>query len=1150
MGVNVLIEKPPIVATHVGGFSKETELVTTTRYFKEAETYIRPGVLGEYQINFLDSIKHRKPTLGCLVAPFGYGKTSAAIDLWDQAQKEGFLAIPPFSCNSIAEMGAAIASGVEIQLGEKDRNFAKEANQAYKKYLESSADRLAKHDVQEFKFDYEAALQSIQDKIEKGYLQLEASGIHLLSFIDEIVEIVTAAGYEGLLIIVDEFQQFLGTINKTTLSNFRTLVWGIKTRKEIPLGFLITMDPDTEQNLNERAGDIVHRIKEDGFYFPFSSIYDRNFPKKLWDRYSKVFSFEKENKIVDGSTLEAIGQICERGDLSNGPRTVINIFQQIAHHSNNGNKSYSPINLIDDFLLGSIKFDGDKNRIASLLTELVNYDYIRLVPERVLVLKLFAAFPRGCPKSVAEEYGLSATYDQLSDELRGEILTQLPDGMALIDLQKVGKPQNKLNIILKKYWMQITEDEIISERIPLLFAKFALEPLFPEYTHVLNGWKSETKDFQLTTEGGYLKIFEGTFFDKFPCRKIAVQVCESEDQAVEFKKKDNIHISIIFLLKRSKVGNKWSTYYKDQRTLVLSIPYQKPFSIRLPRDIRWIEDFLNPVKLSIGVLVSLIDYIDQQVPLIDGISELELARIEDNQEKLLNHLFVMLYDSELFSGTNKKIISRGRQSFKDTIYEILKLEFPEYQTLISSTQWENYISRYKEILRSIPLSQRRGVETLSSKKDAIALKFGLKKHAGFASEAKQYGDLLSLEKWSGDFGSLRFLIHPSEEALYNYIAKEEPVSKTKAKNWFLGNGYVLSEFEHVLDIMTLRGVIERNKQILNISRTLPRSELITMVDELINESQIYIEYGSDEMVLESQKTLGDLRKLLSELNDDANEANSAQITIIQIQSDIKNFREEFLSHLVAQKSTLRRSLHKFREIFQEEFPVLASELKINNHINGIQRILEKKNTSILREIDLRIEKLSDTNIRLDISIDNQAEFLEVVKNEVGSIQEFNDFLLNLELINESNNLHKEWIETANILERISDYITIASEITETSALRAKLDRIIDEASERLAVDGFKEYENIIRSIEPAVTELLSELEIAIKLSNVSSNQAHDIVTSDDISAEILNLLSSGKQHTIRKISEKLSIPEDDILQTLLSLESRGEIKISIQKVKM
>ena len=81
-------------------------------------------------------------------------------------------------------------------------------------------------------------------------------------------------------------------------------------------------------------------------------------------------------------------------------------------------QSYSPIDLINDFLTGDIRFDGDRGKIASLVNEITSYDYIKRSHERVETIKLIAAFPRGCPSEVADKYKIregAKTYFSLAD---------------------------------------------------------------------------------------------------------------------------------------------------------------------------------------------------------------------------------------------------------------------------------------------------------------------------------------------------------------------------------------------------------------------------------------------------------------------------------------------------------------------------------------------------------------------------------------------------------------------------------------------------------------------------------------------------------------------------------------------------------------
>src|SRR6266568_3790519 len=106
--LQIIANKAPVVATHVGSFDQENAARTFTRYEKEASTYICPPELEEYQHILLDTILDRRTAIGCLVAPFGYGKTSTAIGIWKTCESRNILSIPPFSCGSIAEMGLSI----------------------------------------------------------------------------------------------------------------------------------------------------------------------------------------------------------------------------------------------------------------------------------------------------------------------------------------------------------------------------------------------------------------------------------------------------------------------------------------------------------------------------------------------------------------------------------------------------------------------------------------------------------------------------------------------------------------------------------------------------------------------------------------------------------------------------------------------------------------------------------------------------------------------------------------------------------------------------------------------------------------------------------------------------------------------------------
>lgn len=83
---------------------------------------------------------------------------------------------------------------------------------------------------------------------------------------------------------------------------------------------------------------MVQRVQDYGAFLNLQTAYTREFPKRLWEHLCRTYAPEAKN-IVDEAALEALGQICERGDLSNGPRTVIAAFRCVASRWRIGNNA-------------------------------------------------------------------------------------------------------------------------------------------------------------------------------------------------------------------------------------------------------------------------------------------------------------------------------------------------------------------------------------------------------------------------------------------------------------------------------------------------------------------------------------------------------------------------------------------------------------------------------------------------------------------------------------------------------------------------------------------------------------------------------------------------------------------------------------------
>lgn len=1142
MELETLAAKPPVVATHIGGFDTESALRTFIRYEAEAETYVQMPEIRRYEQKFIETLLQPKPVVGCLVAPFGYGKTSTAIHIWKTCREEGLCVIPPFSCSSIAEMGAAITSSLEWQLNE-DHDTVEQIRTAYQSYLVSSAERLAQQDAERYQIDYEAALKSNQEKIEKGYLQIEASSTHLLKYLEELVKIVKSVGYQGFVIIVDEFQQFLGNINKSITTNFRTLIWGLRTRGALPIGLLLTMDPDTEINLNERAGDILHRIREDGLYLSFASLYNREFPRQLWSRYADQFGFTSHSAaIVHNSTLEAIGQICERPDLSNGPRTVINAFQRIADVQRG--EPYSPIHLIEDFIAGEIKFDGNQSKIASLVNELSSYDYFAQNPERLRLLKLLAAFPRGCPREVAAQYVHESTFDQLLDELRGEVLLELTEGVALIDLQRAGKPQNKLNIILKKYWMQITEQAVIAEKAMRLFTQYAIPPLFPNFSNTLSGWRTRYNEFQVTRNKGYIQWYEGTFSEEFPLREVCVQVCADDSQIIEPADFADMHL--IFVMDAS-LEQRDPAQIRDGKTLLYHIPINLPFERALPRDLKDIEDYLKPVLISPGVLLSLVDYIKTQAPQVEGISHQELARIENRVEQMVQFLLVMLFSGETLAQADLPLYSRGSQAIRDLVYHIIRRSYRDYHTLITSPQWQTLAETYISVLQSLTATQRRGLEPLHENKNALAARFNYRSHAGFESNIRQFDHLTEMQEWSGDKGRILFTRHTGEDMLLHEISVRHGVTEATLTNIGRIAGYRKEEILYLLKFLLLRGYIEYNEATGSYipANALSQAELEQLAHFVRLEAAAMQEL-SDNPTLHEIQVQAEMQ--LERVREGTEHLPDIQVILFQRQRQLQILRPEFTQSVRSILFKYREQIYQAHEQLEKAIPEAKTGLDLDSHINGAARKLSDENQQQAR----RLMKFSEEINRLaKVQLNTDSGDPGVTQDYVGQVHALRAAveleLQNAQICLERIQIHKTWITTLDRIKRLRELILQVQNVIDTTVLQARWTELQHGIQQELASEGMKDYYKIWETFQPELGELQRELELAVQVTNSGAapiTRTNGIL-SDELKSQVIEILYEQRV-TLRAIAERTLLPPAELYHVLAALEEGGQLQIHFE----
>lgn len=1061
-----LMQKDPIVSTFDSRTLINHPEEVVTSYNRHIITYVETDLLRDLELRFIDMVVRSQTPKACLVARYGYGKTTAAIGLWQACRKSRILAVPPAGYTSIAEIATTVYSWAYTALS-GDAEASAKLGELYVTYLQSSAEELARLVSRRSGRPYEQVIEVLKDPALEGALRLDPPTTNIVLFLEALTHIITSNGYVGVAVFVDEFQQLLGKAGADVLTALRSLIWGLRTRK-IPFGLAITMDPNSERILGDRAGDILHRIKDDDLYLDFRQIHSSEFPKLLWERYAKQLELNALTfQIVDKPALEALGQICERSDLSNGPRTVANTFRRIASYYAASEKTYTPIQLIDDFITGAIIFDGDTNTIASLVTEFAGYAYFKRSDAHLAVLKLLAAFPGGCQAEIAERYGLSTPFKEITSELRGDIITLLPTGYALIDLQRVGKPLNKLSIILKKYWMQITNTEEEPIESIRRFATYMFPLLFPVGTAQTEAW-TPAAPISLSIDSIYSQTFVGRMHARHPLRRIRVSISSKEPPAVKATGDADVNL-IIVLCNNMSEGQK--AFVRQDKCLVFYIDAARISKEGLPPELRIVEHNLSPQPSTPAALLNVIEFVEQEIS-FTALKQVEHVQVNHTLENIRRWLLNFIFDEDLLGAIDKEAATPGYRGVRDLLFRECERRFPHYVTLITSHAWRENLAAYRKVLAERTLAERRGIESVKGPKSEIAALFGQRSHAGFESKMKvQYPTLLETT-WSGEQGMLQFIPHPLETQISTLMGDDgHPYSDIVVKCRL--EGYALEEIEEIVALLVTRGQIKEEGGRIYKVETISTAEIRRIGEELRGELQILGEVIPQDLT-EQIETAQLLAKMDTDVDVDRQKAHAQLVTLTEVADTLrKRAYHSFLSRLGSQRdkiAALLRSLDK-------PIPSFSESVSFKSHLEGVRKVLEE-NTTTLRGSGVRIQSSIQT-LRSEAAILNQSGVSSFLTREVGVLRQREVVLQTLHTKVEQHlfkaELLRKWINWGASFVRLQSsvaYLSMAlGDVDSVSAhLAQKLDEIEDTVRERLAQQGI----SALRGIDE-VQQVLEEV---------------------------------------------------------------------------
>ena len=453
------------------------------RYHTYAMTHVPLGNTNK-QLNDLERVivENKTCAIGTIVGPYGYGKTSTAVHLWNETSGQKILSVPPFVWTSLTELMDAVFYWMRFEFSQGPTTFIPELTEIYEKYRQSSitelTTRIGKEDL-------------VRQLIEEGRLNLDINSSDVVNFFSSACLIAEKAGFRGLLIYTDELQVTLSKYPSRDL--FFSHLFDIVRDVLGTAGhwaIVLTMDDDTEGTITRLRSDLLQRLQRSALHFRVKDVYNRReYPKELWSAFEKRFGFSGKDILLD-ETLDAMGQIAARPDLGAGPRMVTNAMALGIKHYDKTGEPYSPIHLVNDFLAGLMVFDQRGKFGSSVKKALDNSDVMSTESNQQLI-KLLSAFPMGCTEEILSKYDLLSTFQSFPPLARRELITQLSGGYILRYLAEVEMPPEQIEQRLTKEFVgrfNPNKDYAVKAANGF-FLQFLAEPTFKD-------WKSEKPSLQ------------------------------------------------------------------------------------------------------------------------------------------------------------------------------------------------------------------------------------------------------------------------------------------------------------------------------------------------------------------------------------------------------------------------------------------------------------------------------------------------------------------------------------------------------------------------------------------------------------------------------------------------------------------------------
>jgi len=790
--LETILQKDPVIYTQESQDIVNSPSMVEADYELHARTHMSLASTATYLDRVIRQVTENKRALvGGVTGDYGLGKTSMLIHLWSECRKQGILAVPPYQWRRFEDHLEVLRVWAKYEISMRSELLADECEAIYQEYVSTSIEDEAERITREYDIAYDEAEEIVRGQLKRGTLRLDATVDDYLNMLRDVTTVAIKAGFNGVIVFTDELQVTMDQMSPREVANIlfdlsrklRSSNW------DGHYGFMVGIPLPRQAELIEVRKDIFDGLSAQRAYINLNEMYAGDFAERLWDSFADTFHFkDRIYDIVTPEALKALGQITDanRMDLGNGPRSVVSAFNRIVDRYLAGEGTYTVFDLVEDCLSGEVVL-GEQSSYAQRVKEILKSPAVEGSFEEVV--RLLAGFPKGCPGDFVKQHGLEADLRELSRVAYNEIVTQLPGGYTLVDLQSSVKTEIRYTErSIRSYFYRFAADAQDALRAEKAFVDHVVPVLFPvKEGHQIEGWidpeASSRKEYgwhRDSTIDGYRVTLQGTqrSTPSYPERRAHVRVSR-EPRIVDVSPVDDTaHFCFDFYLDwRNGTEGRMAFVDDDYPNHVLfRLPLLREYdSFSIPG----IDESSLPKQPRTPMLVlALLEHLDSD------------ADVPQSEEQLVNWIRTTLsaqLASAVFSASElvfeRQGLPGGNQGplfVEDLFLHMCKSCFPDYHTFVTRPLWAKTVDQYINALRqeSVSLSAKRGhapyrpSDVPRDGKNRIARLFGRAKYSGFPALASDLPDLLDLSGWED--GAVRFTVHPLEQRILELVDECDP----------------------------------------------------------------------------------------------------------------------------------------------------------------------------------------------------------------------------------------------------------------------------------------------------------------------------------------------------------------------------------------